>query len=49
MNIRKMVLLYKYDIPVGCTTGINPPSEYCRPRGTILWLSSAVKINVSLC
>ena len=25
-------ILYKYDIPVWCTTGITPPREECRPR-----------------
>ena len=29
-------VLYKYDIPVWCTTGITPPREECRPRATLL-------------
>ena len=29
-------ILYKYDIPVWCTTGITPPREECRPRATLL-------------
>ena len=29
-------IIYKYDIPVWCTTGITPPREECRPRATLL-------------
>ena len=30
------LILYKYDIPVWCTTGITSPREECRPRATLL-------------
>ena len=29
-------IVYKYDIPVWCTTGITPPREECGPRATLL-------------
>ena len=28
-----MLILYKYDIPVRCTTEITPPREDCTPEG----------------
>ena len=27
-----IMIIYKYDIPVWCTTGITPPREECSPR-----------------